>query len=249
MSGQKFKAVSASLGAYTAIAGTADRERRELRSVGSRSAIILLAATFLLGACQTRLPNPFSGSPRGQVQSGDLPPLPAADGQLAGQPFDPNAPAPALNQAGQPVGVPAAAPTGAQPFDPAAAANAAPPLVAPTQPAPQVTQAPAAAPQPIQPTVSAVQLSRADMLGAWQLASTADTCQLFMTLTTWTGGYRATTKGCNSVELANVTAWDLQNNQVVLVGATGSQVASLAPTGGSRFSGQTKSGAPVTVSR
>ncbi|CAN0542017.1 unnamed protein product, partial [Scytosiphon promiscuus] len=127
-------------------------------SVATRSAIALLAASFLLGACQTRLPNPFSGSPTAPVQSGDLPPLPSADGTQAGQPFDPNAPAPALTQQGQPVG--------AQPFDPAAAANAAPP-------------------RPIQPTVSAVQLSRADMLGAWQLASTADTCQLFMTLTTW----------------------------------------------------------------
>jgi len=238
MSGQKFEAGLAKHGACAAIAGTECDAPTRQKSVVSRSAIALLAASFLLGACQTRLPNPFSGSPRQPVQSGDLPPLLAADGLQAGQPFDPNAPAPALTQSGQPVG--------AQPFDPAAAANTAPaPMTAP-QTNTQVTQAPAAAPQP---SVSAVQLSRADMLGAWQLASTADTCQLFMTLTTWTGGYRATTKGCNSVELANVTAWDLQDNRVVLVGATGSQVASLTPSGGNRFSGATKSGAPVTVSR
>lgn len=242
MSGQKIQAAFASHGATTAIAGTEVRARTGGTSVATRSAIALLATSFLLGACQTRLPNPFSGSPTAPVQSGDLPPLPSADGTQAGQPFDPNAPAPALTQQGQPVG--------AQPFDPAAAANAAPPRVTTPPANTQITQAPAAAaPQPIQPTVSAVQLSRADMLGAWQLASTADTCQLFMTLTTWTGGYRATTKGCNSVELANVTAWDLQNNQVVLVGATGSQVATLSPAGGNRFSGQTKSGAPVSVSR
>lgn len=241
MSGQKFQAAFARQGASTAIAGSEDCVRTRRKSVATRSAIALLAASFLLGACQTRLPNPFSGSPTEPVQSGDLPPLAAANGIQPGQPFDPNAPAPALTQPGQPVG--------AQPFDPAAAANSAPPLVTTPQPNTQITQAPAAAPQPIQPTVSAVQLSRADMLGAWQLASTADTCQLFMTLTTWTGGYRATTKGCNSVELANVTAWDLQNNRVVLVGATGSEVASLAPQGGNRFSGQTKSGAPVSVSR
>ena len=87
------------------------------------------------------------------------------------------------------------------------------------------------------------------MLGAWQLAAASDNCQLFMTLTTWTGGYRATTKGCSSVELSNITAWDLENNRVVLVGATGSQVASLVSAGGNRFSGQTKSGAQVSVSR
>ncbi|WP_306258872.1 protease inhibitor Inh/omp19 family protein [Pararhizobium sp. IMCC21322] len=239
MSGQKIQAAFASHGASTAIAGTEVRVRTRRSSVVTRSTAALLATAFLLGACQTRLPNPFSGSPREPVQSGDLPPLPSSGGA---QPFDPNAPAPALAQQGQPVG--------AQPFDPAAAANAAPPRVTTPPAHTQITQAPAAtAPQPIQPTASAVQLSRADMLGAWQLASTADTCQLFMTLTTWTGGYRATTKGCNSVELANVTAWDLQNNQVVLVGATGSQVASLSPAGGNRFSGQTKGGAPVSVSR
>lgn len=238
MSGQKFNAGSAKQGACTAVAGTDCGARPVYKSAACKSAIGLLAASFLLGACQTRLPNPFSGSPTQPVQSGDLPPLPGAQ---AGQPFDPNAPAPAQTQPGQQ--------PGSQPFDPAAAANAAPPPAIAPQPNTQVTQAPAAAPQPVQPTVSAVQLSRADMLGAWQLASTADTCQLFMTLTTWTGGYRATTKGCNSVELANVTAWDLQDNRVVLVGATGSQVASLTPAGGNRFSGTTKSGAPVTVSR
>lgn len=242
MSGQKFQAASANHGACTAIAGTGYRVQKGRKTVAAKSVVAVLACSFLLGACQTRLPNPFSGSPTEPVQSGDLPPLPAANGVQPGQPFDPNAPAPALVPPGQQ----ATNQTGAQPFDPAAATNAAPPPIVAPQPN---TQAPAVAPQPIQPTVSAVQLSRADMLGAWQLASTADTCQLFMTLTTWTGGYRATTKGCNSVELANVTAWDLQDNRVVLVGATGSQVASLTAVGGNRFSGATKSGAPVSVSR
>lgn len=209
------------------------------KSSAVRSGLVLVAASFVLAACQTRLPNPFSGSPRGQVQTGDLPPLAAADGTVSGQAFDPNAPAPMMT------------PPGPQPFDPGATGNAAPSasaqLQSPSadhevQPAPVVTQ-------PVQPAVSAVQLSRADMLGAWQLASASDNCQLFMTLTTWTGGYRATTKGCTSVELSNITAWDLENNQVILVGATGSQVASLVGAGGNRFSGQTRSGAQLSVSR
>lgn len=245
MSGWKFEAAPVSSGGCITAAGKSQGNRI---SLFGRSAIVLLTATFVLGACQTRLPNPLSRAPRGDVQTGDLPPLPAADGVQAGQPFDPNAPAPAATQqAGQ------TAPAGSAPFDPAAAAAAAPVQPQPQQfgaaaPAAPATTAPAAA-QPLQPAASAVQLSRADMLGAWQLASAADNCQLFMTLTTWTGGYRATTKGCTSVELANITAWDLSNNQVVLVGATGSQVASLTSAGGNRFSGQTKSGAPVSVSR
>ncbi|MEP0519465.1 MAG: AprI/Inh family metalloprotease inhibitor [Hyphomicrobiales bacterium] len=243
MSGWKFEATPVSSGGCVTAAG---KRRKNGVSPLGRSAIVLLTATFVLGACQTRLPNPLSRAPRGEVQTGDLPPLPAADGTQAGQPFDPNAPAPvATQQAGQAAG--------SAPFDPAAAAAAAPVQPQTQQfgqaaPAALAPAAPAAA-QTLQPAVPAVQLSRADMLGAWQLASAADNCQLFMTLTTWTGGYRATTKGCSSVELANITAWDLSNNQVVLVGATGSQVANLTPAGGNRFSGQTKSGAPVSVSR
>lgn len=241
MSGWKFEAAPVSLGGCITAAGKPQGNRVSLLG---RSAVVLLTATFVLGACQTRLPNPLSRAPRGEVQTGDLPPLPSANGIQAAQPFDPNAPAPI---AGQPVGQVAQA--GSAPFDPAAAAAAAP-----VQQQQQIQQAPpaAAAPvaaQPLQAAAPAVQLSRADMLGAWQLASGADNCQLFMTLTTWTGGYRATTKGCNSVELANITAWDLSNNQVVLVGATGSQVAGLTSAGSSRFSGQTKSGASVSVSR
>lgn len=247
MSGWKFEAAPVSSGGCVTAAGKLQGNRV---SLFGRSAVVLLTATFVLGACQTRLPNPLSRAPRGEVQTGDLPPLPALDGAQTAQPFDPNAPAPLTTQpAGQ------TAQAGSAPFDPAAAAAAAPPPV--QQPQTQqfgqaaVQTAPAAqvAAQPLQPAAPAVQLSRADMLGAWKLASAADNCQLFMTLTTWTGGYRATTKGCSSVELANITAWDLANNQVVLVGATGSQVASVTSAGGNRFSGQTKSGAPVSVSR
>ncbi len=219
-----------------------------------RSVAAIAAVALALSACQTRLPNPLSrGAPTGPVQTSDLPPLPGPDGQPA-QAFDPNAPAPALTQPGaqsgvqQNVQVATNQATGPQPFDPAAAAAAAPPVVV-QQPA-VIAQPSVQQPiQPAAPIAPAVQLSRADMLGAWQLASNADSCQLFMTLTTWTGGYRATTKGCTSVELANITAWDLSSNQVVLVGATGSQVASLVPAGGNRFSGQTKSGASIAVSR
>lgn len=230
-----------------------------------RRVSVILATGLVLAACQTRLPNPLAGggAPTGPVQTSDLPPLPAPDG-IQGQPFDPNAPAPppggiagtpqpvqqqVPQQVAQPQPVQQQFPQQptSQPFDPARTVAAAPPLQ-PVQ-VPQQTQPVAAQPvQPVQPVAPVVQLSRADMLGAWQLVSSADSCQLFMTLTTWTGGYRATTKGCTSTELANITAWDLTNNQVVLVGATGSQVASLNGSG-NRFSGATKSGSAVTVSR
>ena len=41
-------------------------------------------------------------------------------------------------------------------------------------------------------------VGRTDLLGGWTITSGGDSCQLFMTLTSWTGGYRASTRGCNS---------------------------------------------------
>nr|WP_306269261.1 protease inhibitor Inh/omp19 family protein [Pararhizobium sp. IMCC3301] len=207
-----------------------------VKSAAVRSGLVVLAATFLLAACQTRLPNPFSGASKGRVQTGELPPLASSDSMNSGQAFDPNAQAPMMAQPSP------------EPFDAGEATNSASAqLQTPT--ADHTVQSAAPLTQPVQPAASSVQLSRADMLGAWQLAAASDNCQLFMTLTTWTGGYRATTKGCSSTELSNITAWDLENNRVVLVGATGTQVASLVSAGGNRFSGQTNSGAQVSVSR
>tara|TARA_R110000868_G_scaffold1520_12_gene12163 strand:- start:30 stop:752 length:723 start_codon:yes stop_codon:yes gene_type:complete len=240
MSGQNLEAATVNYGRCTAKTGS----KRTLytgpafvKSTALRSGLVLLAATFLLAACQSRLPNPFSGASKGRVQTGELAPL---DGTSSGQAFDPNAQAPMMAQPDP------------APFDAGAAnTSASAQLQTPTADHTVQATAPMTQPttQPVQPAASSAQLSRADMLGAWQLAAASDNCQLFMTLTTWTGGYRATTKGCSSVELSNITAWDLENNRVVLVGATGSQVASLVSAGGNRFSGQTKSGAQVSVSR
>ncbi len=41
-------------------------------------------------------------------------------------------------------------------------------------------------------------VGRTDLLGGWTIASSGNSCQLFMTLTSWTGGYRASTRGCAS---------------------------------------------------
>ncbi len=59
-----------------------------------------------------------------------------------------------------------------------------------------------------------------------------------MTLTSWTGGYRASTRGCNSDVLRSISAWNLQGKQVVLAGQGGSPVAHLAVSGTNRFDGQ-----------
>jgi hypothetical protein len=91
-------------------------------------------------------------------------------------------------------------------------------------------------------------VGRTDLLGGWTITSGSDSCQLFMTLTTWTGGYRASTRGCNGTLLKSISAWNLQGAEVVLSGQGGAPVARLASTGGNRFEGQA-SGQPISFYR
>jgi hypothetical protein len=80
-------------------------------------------------------------------------------------------------------------------------------------------------------------LGRTDLLGGWTISSGSDSCQLFMTLTSWTGGYRATTRGCNSDFLKSISAWNLSGTQVVLAGTAGAPIAHLKSAGLNRFDG------------
>ncbi|MTI00247.1 protease inhibitor Inh/omp19 family protein [Roseibium sp. RKSG952] len=95
----------------------------------------------------------------------------------------------------------------------------------------------------------ALNIGRSDMLGGWKLSSAGDNCMAFMTLTTWSGGYRANTRGCSSPALANVSAWDLSGKQVVLKDSSGAPVAQLYATSAQQFNGQTSSGSPVSLFR
>jgi predicted small lipoprotein YifL len=92
-------------------------------------------------------------------------------------------------------------------------------------------------------------LGRTDLLGGWTIASSGDSCQLFMTLTSWTGGYRASTRGCSTDVLKSISAWNLSGKQVVLAGTGGTPVATLFPSGNSRFDGQTGQGTAVSFYR
>jgi hypothetical protein len=101
----------------------------------------------------------------------------------------------------------------------------------------------AALPDPNAPAAPAApapsgNVSRTDLLGGWTIASSGDSCQLFMTLTSWTGGYRASTRGCSSAALKSISAWNLEGKQVVLAGSGGAPVARLSSAGGNRFDGQ-----------
>ncbi len=106
---------------------------------------------------------------------------------------------------------------------------------------------PAAAGAPI---AAGADVSRTDLLGGWTLSNGSESCQLFMTLTTWTGGYRASTRGCNSDSLKAISAWNIEGKQVVLAGAAGAPIAELGASAQSRFEGRLLgSGTTVTFYR
>jgi len=104
------------------------------------------------------------------------------------------------------------------------------------------------APPPVS-TASGAEIGRTDLLGGWTLQSGGESCQLFMTLTSWTGGYRASTRGCQSATLKSISAWSLNGSQVVLAGANGVSVASLTSSGKTQFNGQLNSGSAVSFYR
>ncbi|MEP3275523.1 MAG: AprI/Inh family metalloprotease inhibitor [Stappiaceae bacterium] len=99
------------------------------------------------------------------------------------------------------------------------------------------------------PTGNGAPVGRTDLLGGWTVASGGDTCKLFMTLTTWSGGYRANTRGCSNATLAGVSAWDLQGNQIKLKDGGGADVAALVSNAPEQFNGTTNGGAPISVFR
>lgn len=93
-------------------------------------------------------------------------------------------------------------------------------------------------------------ISRTDLLGAWTLASGAEQCRLNVNLTNWTGGYRASSRGCQSSNLQRINAWKLVGNQVVLLAEDGAtELVRLNSTSPSRFDGQSSSGQAVSVFR
>ena len=78
---------------------------------------------------------------------------------------------------------------------------------------------------PVAAPADAKEIGRTDLLGGWKLSSAGDNCMAFMTLTTWSGGYRANTRGCATPVLSGIAAWDLNGNQVILKDGSGSIVA------------------------
>ena len=91
-------------------------------------------------------------------------------------------------------------------------------------------------------------VSRNSVLGAYKVTTDGGNCQIILSLTKWSGGYRAASRGCPG-KVADVSAWDVSGSQVVLKDSSGSNVANLDSTGNARYEGRTNGGQNITLYR
>ncbi|ORE94928.1 protease inhibitor Inh/omp19 family protein [Aurantimonas sp. 22II-16-19i] len=91
-------------------------------------------------------------------------------------------------------------------------------------------------------------LSRNSVLGAYKVTTDGGNCQIILSLTKWSGGYRAASRGCPG-KVADVSAWDVSGSQVILKDSAGSNVANLNSSGNARYQGQTTGGQSITLYR
>ncbi len=163
---------------------------------------------------------PLPAAPTAPVTSSALPPPPTVTAPTA------TAPTPVdPNQPGQPpsataAGIPIASATPPMAAEPVAASNDKGPAI-----------------------------GRGELAGGWRISSGSDNCQLFITLTSWSGGYRASSKGCNSAELQRISAWDVSGKQVFLKSGDGAVVATLTNAGQEKFAGTTAAKQAISLSR
>ncbi|WP_309085077.1 protease inhibitor Inh/omp19 family protein [Chelativorans sp.] len=125
-----------------------------------------------------------------------------------------------------------------------------PPPTQPTGPAAAPVQPAATTPavDPAAQAASAPAVEKNSLLGSWNVSSGGSSCQMFLTLTKYGNSSRGGTRGCSN-ELANMRAWEVAGNQVVVYDDSGNTIARLYSSGAGRFDGQTTGEPPVSLSR
>jgi Protease inhibitor Inh len=185
--------------------------------------VAILAGLLVLAGCQSTRIDSLSTQPAPA-------PLPAAPAGTVQQGTLPPA-----------TGAPGVSQPGAFPQAPAT------PGAVTSQPAP-VTPAPGTQVAGATPSAGGAPVSKDTLVGAWKVTTAGSSCQMFMALTQWSGGFRAASRGCPG-EAASVSAWDVAGSQVVLKDSNGNTVARLFSSGAGRFDGTTNGGAAISLSR
>lgn len=191
-----------------------------MKNAGFGSTALLLTAALVVSGCTSTRIGAL------QTQPAPAPLNPAPSGTVTGNPLPPPT-------------APAAAP--APVAFPDAPVVEQPEVVQPVQPVetPNTSVTEVASAQPV---------TREALVGAWKVSTAGSSCQMFMALTQWTGGYRAASRGCPG-DAASVSAWDVKGQQVVLSDSNGNRVATLFASSAGRFDGQTTGGRAISLSR
>jgi len=95
---------------------------------------------------------------------------------------------------------------------------------------------------------AAPEITREALVGRWTVSSAGASCDVFLALTPWSGGFRAASRGCIG-EPSSISSWDVQEKQVLLSDANGNQIARLYQSAPQRYDGTTAAGQPVSLSR
>ncbi len=188
------------------------------------SIMAVISVAMLMSACTSTMN-------RGAVPPPPAPPLqPAPQAQVDSSALPPPGPTPPpANQTAQ-VSPPA---PGTQVPDPSA-----------------TTQIPEPATQVAKVEPEGQDISRESMAGAWTVSNqSGGSCQIFLTLTKWSGGYRAPTRGCAGTDIKDVQAWDVKGKRVVLVNSSGGTAATLYKSGGNLYNGSTSGGGAISFTR
>lgn len=99
-----------------------------------------------------------------------------------------------------------------------------------------------------QVATNAQPLTKEELIGRWTMSSGGQSCDVFLSLTKWTGGFRAASRGC-SADLALISAWNVEGKQVVLTDSSGSNAARLYKTAVERYDGSTTTGQAINMGR
>lgn len=95
---------------------------------------------------------------------------------------------------------------------------------------------------------SAADISAGSVAGVWNASVSGQSCRIATPQTRFGQGFRAGPLRCPA-PLDGVKSWNVSGKQLALYDESGSVLARLYSSGGSRFDGQTSSGQPVSLSR
>jgi hypothetical protein len=191
-----------------------------------------------------RGPQPDMPTPQSRPGSADQDVIPGGETGPAGAVTSEDIPPPPTSGGRSDLGPPAIDPA-LRPSEP----NAQPRIMQEEPPRTGGTAPPAlVSALPRQETTRSSTPTATTIAGTWTVTDAGDRCRITLTSSPLFEFYRASPQNCRAPSLARINAWEQRGNEVVLLQPGGRVAARLFPEGGG-YSGQTSSGASVTMQR